>query len=387
MKNGTQTHAMTPEHTLDERAREDAVRALRFHVYAQVSAGTRAYFTNVVAPEFAKSANRPLADRDEVRAAMEEKPYVKFHLAFQRSLQEVMWNTTVEAVERQLPELISKAKTADKKIGSLTLDEKLDAPRYVTAVDIHCMPGGYCTETAADDVAAGAIYDRGISMYQPGGEGMIGRSVLAYVQQNFPALNPKKILDMGCTVGHSIQPYCDAYPDAEIHAIDVAAPCLRYAHGRAESLGKAIHFSQQNAEHTNFADGTFDLVVSHILAHETSTSAWANIIKESHRILKPGGVMVHADLPQFADIDAYSQFLFGNETKYNNEPFWSTFRTLDLPAMMLEAGFAPTNFKVDLADNVFQDGFKNTRLAPPKPGEALKAPPRGFGWGVQVAVK
>ena len=30
---------------------------------------------------------------------------------------------------------------------------------------------------------------------------------------------------------------------------------LRYGHARAESMGVPIHFSQQDAEHTNFEDG------------------------------------------------------------------------------------------------------------------------------------
>ena len=33
---------------------------------------------------------------------------------------------------------------------------------------------------------------------------------------------------------------------------------LRYGHARAEAMGATIHFSQQNAECTDFADGSFD---------------------------------------------------------------------------------------------------------------------------------
>ncbi|MCL6753034.1 methyltransferase domain-containing protein [Nostoc sp. CCCryo 231-06] len=61
------------------------------------------------------------------------------------------------------------------------------------------------------------------------------------------------------SIGNSTLPYVDGFPDAEVHAIDVGAPMLRYAHARAESLGKRVHFSQQNAEQTNFPDESFDL--------------------------------------------------------------------------------------------------------------------------------
>ncbi len=388
MKNQAYSHGMTPDLTHDEAAREHAVRAMRFHLYSQVSQGTRGYFTNVVAPEFEKANGRALKDRQEVRKVMEERPYVQLHLSLQRSVQEVMWNTVVENIERQLPELNARAKNYGQGLGSLTLDEKLEIPRYVANVDIHCMPGGYGYDAGMpDSVAAGAIYDRGISMYQRGAEGNLGLSVLAYLQRNFPNLKPTQILDLGCTVGMSTQRYCEAFPDAEIHAIDVAAPCLRYGHARAESLGKRIHFSQQNAEHTNFGDNTFDVVFSTILAHETSTTAWQNILTESHRVLKPGGVMVHADLPQFADIDVYSQFLFGNETRYNNEPFWSTFRAMDLKAAMEAAGFAPDQCFVDLAPMADREtGFTNTKVTAAARTRGGSSAP-GFGWGVQVGIK
>ncbi|WP_457825662.1 methyltransferase domain-containing protein, partial [Staphylococcus aureus] len=75
----------------------------------------------------------------------------------------------------------------------------------------------------------------------------IGDTTIAWIKANHPEFAPRRILDMGCAVGHSTLPYCDAWPEAEVHAIDVGAPVLRYAHARAESLGKTVHFSQQNA--------------------------------------------------------------------------------------------------------------------------------------------
>ena len=145
---------------------------------------------------------------------------------------------------------------------------------------------------------------------------------------------------MGCSVGHSTIPYVDAYPQAEIHAIDVAAPTLRYAHARAEALCKRVHFSQQSAEQTNFADDSFDLVVSHILLHEAPPTAIANILGECYRLLKPGGLMVHAEAPLYQNMDPFSAFMFDWETQNNNEPWWSAMRQLDLEALTIKAGFA-----------------------------------------------
>ena len=144
---------------------------------------------------------------------------------------------------------------------------------------------------------------------------------------------------MGCTVGQSTLPYVDTYPDAEISAIDVGAPVLRYAHARAEALGKRVHFSQQNAEQTNFSDGSFDLIVSHILLHETSSKALRNILKESYRLLAPGGLMIHQEVPQYQGMDPYDAFILDWDTYNNNEPFWGTLRDSDLSALAVQAGF------------------------------------------------
>jgi SAM-dependent methyltransferase len=256
----------------------------------------------------------------------------------------MMWESVNCSVERQLPELIERAKDKGGELGSLTLDPEFKVPGYQTAVDIHCMPGGYHSEFTEDDVAAGAVYDRGTYVYGRGWLGPLnddmGQSIVHnYLKKEYPHFQPRQILDMGCSVGHSTLPYVDAYPDAEVHAIDVGAAMLRYAHARAEALGKRVHFSQQNAEHTNFPDQSFDLVVSHILLHEIPKPAIYNVMHECYRLLGPGGMMIHVEAPLYSHMDTYTAFIYDWQTANNNEPFWSAMRDLDLMAVATKAGF------------------------------------------------
>src|SRR3546814_19045785 len=74
-----------------------------------------------------------------------------------------------------------------------------------------------------------------------------GQTGAAFLKARFPDFKATRVLDMGCTVGMSTLPYVGAYPEAEVHAIDLSAPSLRFAHARAESLGKAVHFRKANA--------------------------------------------------------------------------------------------------------------------------------------------
>jgi ubiquinone/menaquinone biosynthesis C-methylase UbiE len=161
------------------------------------------------------------------------------------------------------------------------------------------------------------------------------------VKENFPDLKPKRILDLGCTVGHSTLSYVDEFPDAEVYAIDVGAPVLRYAHARAVSLGKTVHFSQQNAEATSFPDGYFDLIVSHILVHETSHVAIRKIMKEAHRLLSPGGVIIHGETPPYRTLDPFDAFMLDWDTRNNNEPYWGASHEIEPAAIAAETGFDP----------------------------------------------
>ena len=200
-----------------------------------------------------------------------------------RLAQEVMWDSVEESVARQLKDLVGAAKPTKLACGSLRLDASLPIPGYMSAVDIHAMPGGYVSEVTKDDLRAGAIFDRGTFINVCGTQGPLhdarGRTVCSYLRHNFPAFRPSRILDLGCSIGQATLAYPAFFPEAQVHAVDVAAPLLRYGHARAEALGRRIHFSQQNAEATDYPDNHFDLVVSHLLFHETSTSALENIVR------------------------------------------------------------------------------------------------------------
>jgi ubiquinone/menaquinone biosynthesis C-methylase UbiE len=338
-------HAVYPQPTADELARQEFVKSLKFHLASQVSIGNKDAFEGRAMPRFEKTEGRRAETLGDVRKAMANDPYFMFWSALQRNSQEMMWKSVQIPVERQLPDLIEKARDVKAPKGSLRLNPDLQLPRYHDAVDIHCMPGGYHSEFTDDDVANGALYDRAVYIYAMGRMGPlnsdIGDTTIAYIKQHYPDFKPRRILDMGCSVGHSTLSYCDAFPDAEVYAIDVGAPVLRYAHARAESMDKVVHFSQQNAEQTDFEDGFFDLIVSHILVHETSNRAIRTIMRECNRLLTDGGIVVHAETPPYRDLSAYDAFMLDWDTRNNNEPFWGASHELSAAEMAAETGFDP----------------------------------------------
>lgn len=365
-------HSVLPKTTHDEEARQEFVRSYKKYLVGHVHGGNREVYEKKLVPEFRKEHGRAPENRQEVAGLMETDPYYRMFSALLRNSQEMMWSSCQMPVQRDLQKINTKvSKTTGKTGGSLKLDSKLEIPRYHRAVDIHCQPGGYHTEYTEDDAAAGAIYDRGVHIYAMGQMGPtnadMGDSVIMWLKERRPDLKPVRILDLGCSVGHSTVPYTKAFPDAEIYAVDVGAPMLRYAHARAEALGAKIHFSQQNAEKLNFRNNYFDVIVSHILLHETSEKALKNIYNECFRLLKKGGVMLHVETPPYQGMEPFDEFMLDWDTRNNNEPFWRRSHEFDHGAICRKAGFAegadfqglmPSAFQVADQDrsHVFQGG-------------------------------
>ena len=347
-------HPILPKPTHDEGSRQEFTKSFKQFIQQGLLPGLGPVFGVRAAKAFEREHGRAPADRRDIRSAMVKDLYFQHYAAANRIAQELLWESTNVTIDRELPELIEKARglSASAK-GKLDVPETFDTPRYVTSIDIHCMPGGYAGEVAPNDISTGALYDRGVYLYAMGYMGPfnddMGRSVCNYVNRRLDGFKPKRILDLGCTVGHSTLPYKELFPEAEVWGVDVAAPQVRYAHARAAGLGLEVNFAQMNAEETRFEDGSFDLIVSHILLHETSGRAMPRIFKECHRLLAPGGYMIHADLPPFDNMDPFTQFILDNETWYNNEPFWGAMRETDQVALAKAAGFPPETIKFDTA--------------------------------------
>lgn len=337
-------HGALPARTPQEESRDLFVKSLKFHIATKIAPGVKLAYDSRVLPAYRKKTGQDPENYHKIRQLMAEDPYFQLWSAAQRASQELQWRSAQVPLERQFESLSLKDGESKETLGSLRLNPDLEIPSYAAAVDVHCMPGGYFYEGQEGDYSTGALYDRGVWIYTMGilgplNDGM-GQAAVSFIKKNFPDLRPKRILDMGCTVGHSTLPHCDAFPDAEIHAIDLSAPALRYAHLRAESLGKKVHFSQQNAEKTDFPDGHFDLIISHILIHETSNKAVRNIMKECYRLLAPGGVVIHMETPPYRMMSDFEAFTLDWETLNNNEPYWGGSHHIDIPKVSEDAGFS-----------------------------------------------
>ncbi|HEU0184625.1 MAG TPA: class I SAM-dependent methyltransferase [Blastocatellia bacterium] len=272
---------------------------------------------------------------EQVGELMRPMTLYRYNRAIQQASQELMWRIIYESLEPRRAELTEELnRPTENPMGSVETDPDLELPKYYTAVEFHLQPRSY----HGDDLA-GVVYDIGVPIYalhrNGPDSGESGRALASVIPPGLYA----KILDMGCGVGQKTIPMADAFPGAEVYAIDLSAPMIKYAHKRAERMGRKVHFSQQNAERTTFAAESFDLVFSTILLHELPPGAIRNMIAEIYRVLKPSGLTAHLNLPPYSRMSPYNAFLMDWETRNNGEPYWRAFHELDLPAIFGEAGF------------------------------------------------
>ena len=276
-------HGVFPELSHDEIERLNFLALMNRHLAGRVMPYVRSAWEARGAPAFPAAHGRKPADRHELRHALLGEPAFRTWSALRRMTMEQRQQAGRWATLRQAEELAAKARALTDGDPRLSLDPTLTVPRYIAAIDHHCMPGSYHTENFPGDVAGAANYDHGIFATTGGQLGRFtdggGQGVMQWIRRHMPDFAPKRILEIGATVGHSLLPIAAAYPEAEVIAVDVGAPVLRYALARAKSLGIAnLRVIQADATHLPmFADGSFDWVQSTMFLHELSGPAMGAI--------------------------------------------------------------------------------------------------------------
>lgn len=223
--------------------------------------------------------------------------------------------------------------TASGADDLLELRPELQLPSYYMSVDIHQHPGGIWS-----DEVAGLVYEHGARTTTP----LLGEAhkelhvrLAARIAADGP---PERVLDLGCGFGKSTMPIAERFPKARVAGLDFSAPCLRLAAGTAKEAGvENVRYRQGDAADTRFPAESFDLVTSTMLLHELPPDALDGVLRETQRVLQPGGRMLHLDFYHMSD--AFARFMHYGHARRNNEPFMEPIAELDLPGLMRSHGF------------------------------------------------
>lgn len=254
------------------------------------------------------------------------------------SAQQLMWKNLQDCFYENADAYLAEMEAADNRGPSkLELNPDMHIPKYCKH-EIHMQPGGY-----VGDPLGGYIYHYGTNNFWEGRNSQDEMDKELADGIPIPADGKvKRILHMGCSAGQLTLRLKERFPDAEVWGVDVGGPMVRYAHMRAVDLGIEANFRQALAEDTGFPDGHFDLVTSFLLFHEVSSEGADAIIKEGHRLLRPGGVFYSRDqrdwekLPPTTAFQKYQSFWIN---RWNHEVWQREHRNNDYPKMLSDAGF------------------------------------------------
>ncbi|MGV8959793.1 MAG: class I SAM-dependent methyltransferase [Stenotrophomonas sp.] len=330
----------------EDLSRQRAVVLLRRVLSSRIRSQNPLQFNDVGAPSFhARHGHAPQSTAD-IEESLFEIPTYRMWSAANRAVQEMLWLAVGEPIYRDEERILHEVECAlrnPNKHGSLSLNEEYTPSPEVASVDIHLQPGGYALERGPKDVVAGALYEAGgnIFSFSVGGrrDDSKAAATTKLMQNIIPGFEPKKILEIGCSAGSASAAYAWRFPNAEVHAIDIGAAMLRYAHVRAEALGVSVHFHQMDAAKLGFSDSSFDLVVSHNALHEMGDETRSKMIAESMRVLRPGGLLIYQDVNVRSINDPLLKADLAWEKHFNGERFWTIYGDANLREEIIDAGF------------------------------------------------
>ncbi len=230
----------------------------------------------------------------------------------------------------QAPDWVRARLAAADQSAWLELDPALDIPAYYGAIDIHQHPGNL----------VGADYD-GL-MYQASATSIHPNTRRFEAHERFADRvlehgRFRSVLNMGCGFGKCSLPIAARLPEARVIGIDLSAPCLRLAAATLSESGLTnVRFAQRNALQSGYADASFDLVTSTQLLHELPVEDIHRVLRESFRLLQPGGQVMHLD---FRPRGRWMEFLIDGHSVRNNEGFMPAFNRMDMHEALAAAGF------------------------------------------------
>lgn len=295
-----------------------------------------------------KSKNKPNAnsdDLDDIKREFRDAPITITWQRFLRSQQEMMWRQTRKSFVRDFDGELAKMEAAETKgPGKLIYDKDFVVPTY-TRQEIHLQPGGY-----TDDPLAGVVYHYGTMVFYEGtnDQDELHRELAERTVK--PEGKCDRILDIACSIGQATTALKKLNPDAEVVGLDVGLPLLKYAHYRAVEQGVEVTYQLGLAEDMPYEDGHFDAVLSYLLYHEVAEEKIAEIVKEVHRVLRPGGTFSIFDFPNNhgQNLPPSYRFLIDFDSRNNCEPYSVGFVHCDFMGILRDAGFevseaAPTS--------------------------------------------
>ena len=333
----TETQLLGVPESRDFRSYHDFLREARKYMEGPLVGELRDNFS-------AAADQAGLSEPDEGQATQLLDDQIQFHF-YQwgyRHLQRFKYHrpdfgifATVNA-ERDavIAALDSAAENADDE---LRLDPSVKAPAYYTDVDFHQHTGGVWS-----DPLDGLAYEFG--RRTTNASHMDPNMIYHMNFSQFPEGTYQKVLDWGTGHGAGIIEWAKAHPESECYGVDISAPCLKLAHVRAKEAGQTVYFSQQDIEHLDYEDNTFDLVFHTFMFHEIPPKHLKAALAELYRVLKPGGRFCGGEF-HLTPNRPFENVLQKSHAWTNNESYAVAWYDFDMEKVAKDIGFSKVHIE------------------------------------------
>jgi ubiquinone/menaquinone biosynthesis C-methylase UbiE len=220
--------------------------------------------------------------------------------------------------------------------GATTLtDSDAPMPRYWSQIWFHRTRGGWDASPYNGYVHGEFVHRLYVSRVYPGDIYAQRRRVLEALG-DFEA---RDIVEFGTSSGHYTVALAERFAQARIIGIDPSRRMLEQARRVGNALGHGWDLRVGVGEESGLADGSMDLVTSYAIHHELPPRIITRWFAEAYRLLRPGGMVLMADVPRYADLDRMAAWRFDWAAKWGGEPFWRASAQMDLAEGARAAGF------------------------------------------------
>jgi ubiquinone/menaquinone biosynthesis C-methylase UbiE len=252
---------------------------------------------------------------------------------------ELLFDIPIRRYMRALPRLLRDTPNVlrRKRAGDFRDIPVVDKQRYPAYYrrTFHWQTDGYFTERSAD------LYELGVELLFRGTADVMRRQIIPPVTEFIRAAGDAsrvRLLDVACGTGRTLHQLHQAHPALRLYGVDLSPAYVRLARKLLADVDE-VALAVENAEALPFADATFDVATSVYLFHELPRNARRNVLRELHRVVRPGGIVVIEDSAQLVESAEIATALRSFPGEFH-EPFYADYLEDDLAAALAEVGFA-----------------------------------------------
>jgi ubiquinone/menaquinone biosynthesis C-methylase UbiE len=312
------------------------------------------------------------ADWRAAEAVLDDLTEFQFYCWAYRNLQRFKYHRSTLGIfallESQRAEVAARleATAAATPPEQLRLDPQLQLPEYFRHVPFHQHTGG-----VAKDILDGVAYEIGRRTTVPAHADPNG--IYRILFDTLPKRDYARVLDWGTGHGAALVTWQETHPESECHGVDLSAPCLLLANQRAHERGYRFFLSQQDLEHLDYPDDSFDLVFFNFMLHELAPAHTPALLAEACRVLKPGGLFAGHEF-HLRPGDPFQNVLQRSHAWTNNETYSTPWYETPIGELAREAGFSRVSI----------EPFERLNRSVKRPG---RAPVNANYWNLYVFQK